>query len=362
MLRAAAVSLWQERDRRFFALFCFFLLLFGAKKCIMKGIVLRWRTHVMRAAPKTRIPQEGMVKTMRLGTSTNLYAYERGSDRELPFAEQVRACAAAGFTVLDLDLFESAHNHMMPDDLNCPEWEAKIDELGELAAQLGVSFSQAHAPFCSSLFLAGKQPDADYVAQFHELMRRAVLAAGKLGIRWVTVHPMTDTVNAEYDLDVNRRTNLDFYAPYVELADKAGTGIAVENMANFNPAVRRNYCASPEELIDLVDSFAAPNVGICWDFGHARMMMSNQPRQLRKLGARLKATHVQDNTGDRDSHLIPMVGGNVRWEEIMPVLREIGYTGDFMLEAHSYMRQVPRELWVPAGKLAYDFGMYLMNL
>ena len=46
----------------------------------------------------------------------------------------------------------------------------------------------------------------------------------------------------------------------------------------------------------------------------------------------------------------------------MPVLREIGYTGDFMLEAHSYMRQVPRELWVPAGKLAYDFGMYLMNL
>lgn len=300
---------------------------------------------------------------MRLGTSTNMFAYARGSKVERPYLEQMRSCVASGFKILDLDMYESAHNHMAPGDLTGGDWEFKIEELGNEAARLGAEFVQAHAPFCAGYLIAGHQPDDSYREMYGELMRRAIVAAGKLNIPWVTVHPMTDTVDAEYDVDVNRRVNLEFYLPYVELAAKVGTGLAFENMANFTPDIRRFYCASADELADLADSFGTPEtVGVCWDFGHAKMMMDNQPRQLRKLGKRLKATHVQDNMGDRDSHLIPMVGGNIRWEEIMPVLREIGYEGDFVLESHSYMQNVPDALRVSAGKLAYEFGMYLMKM
>ena len=118
----------------------------------------------------------------------------------------------------------------------------------------------------------------------------------------------------------------------------------------------------PEEQIALIDAFGDSSVGACWDFGHAKMMLADQPRQLRMLGKRLKATHVQDNNGKRDAHLIPFVGGNIEWEKIMPCLREIGYEGDFMLEAHHYTRQIPEPLWESAGNLAYEFGMYCMKM
>jgi sugar phosphate isomerase/epimerase len=71
---------------------------------------------------------------------------------------------------------------------------------------------------------------------------------------------------------------------------------------------------------------------------------------------------VQDNNGKSDAHLIPFVGGNIAWESIMPCLKEIGYGGDFMLEAHNYTKQLPQELWMSAGKLAYEFGTYCMEM
>lgn len=299
---------------------------------------------------------------MNLGTSINLFAYRRGERVPRSFVDQLRDTCRAGFRTLDIDFYEAAHHKMLRDDLNCDEWEAHIDAVGEEAAKLGAVFTQSHAPFNKNLFMYGKQPSEEYMAQYDVLMRRAIIASGRLGVKWVTVHPLNDTVHGEYDVEVNMATNLEYYKPYLELAKRCGVGLAIENMAKSDNAVRRVYCASPEELIDLIDAFGDPAVGACWDFGHAQMMLADQPRQLRRLGKRLKSTHVQDNTGKRDSHLIPFVGGNIRWEEIMPCLREIGYEGDFMLETHHFARHIPEELWESAGRLAYEFGMYCMEM
>ena len=188
------------------------------------------------------------------------------------------------------------------------------------AAKLGVSFTGARALQRQS-FIYGRQPDEDYFA-LAKMSRRCVIAAGRLGIKRITIHPLTDTVNTEYDNGIQKRTNIEFYSPMMELAKACGTGLAVENIAEVDlTRARRTYCANTDDLIDLVDTVRDPVLGVCWDFGHARMMFSDQPRQLRQIGRRLCATHVQDNTGRRDSHLIPFVGGNIRWEEIMPVLR-----------------------------------------
>ena len=71
---------------------------------------------------------------------------------------------------------------------------------------------------------------------------------------------------------------------------------------------------------------------------------------------------MHDNRGERDSHLIPFVGGNIKWEQIMPVLREIGYEGDFILETHSFMASVPDALRPSAGRLMREFGEYCLSL
>ena len=44
----------------------------------------------------------------------------------------------------------------------------------------------------------------------------------------------------------------------------------------------------------------------------------------------------------------------------MPVLK-IGYAGDFILECHSFMK-VPDTLRQSAARLAYNFGMYCMDI
>lgn len=299
---------------------------------------------------------------MKLGAMTNLYRARRGGLAGNSYIEQTRLTAAAGFTVLDLNVCDSVRAGKN-DDLAADDWEAKIEALGNEAAKLGVVFTQAHAPFNGDLFIYGKQPGEEYLARFREMSRRCVIAAGRLGIKRITIHPLSDTVNTEFDIEIEKKTNLEFYAPMMDLAKKCGTGLAFENMADFDRAkVRRAYCADTDDLIDIIDTVNDPVLGVCWDFGHARMMISDQPRQLRKLGHRLVATHVQDNTGKRDSHLIPFVGGDIKWESIMPCLKEIGYQGDFVLETHQFMNEIPDALRPAAAKLAFDFGMYCMEM
>lgn len=299
---------------------------------------------------------------MRLGTSINLYSKERGKTKILPYLEATKQCAEAGFKVLDLSMYASV-NPKSKDELAEPDWERRIGKLAEESAKLGLEFTQGHAPFNAKLFIYGQQPTEEYVENFKEMTRRSVIAAGMMGVKWLTVHPMTDNINSEFDNDVQKKTNYEFYAPYVELAKKHGVGISIENMAQFKIDLPRKYCCSAEELCDLCDYFADDSVGITWDFGHARKTYNNQSPALERVGKRLKATHVQDNYGkDTDSHLIPFVGGNINWEQIMPTLKKIGYEGDFIFETHHFMMHVPNELRCAAGTLAYDFGTYCLSL
>lgn len=300
---------------------------------------------------------------MRLGTSTNLFAQHRLNSEKPPYIEQLRFCREAGFKVLDLGLGTTTKKPKKQEDLKAPDWEARIDALANEAAKLGVDFTQAHSPICGDFFIKGAQPDAEFTEFYNEMMRRSIIACEKLGIKWMTVHPLSDNVHTEFELDVIKNTNIEFFSPWVDLAKKHHVGIAFENMPEKADSVQvRRYCSSADELIDLVDTFNDPAVGITWDFGHAKMMYNDQPRQLRKLGKRLKATHVQDTNASRDSHLIPFVGGSVAWEDIMPCLKEIGYEGDFVFECHRFMNEVPDALRMSAAKLAYDFGMYCMDL
>lgn len=299
---------------------------------------------------------------MELGIMSNVFRWKRLDNSNSPYIDQVRACVDAGFKVIDLNM-NFAARAKMNDDLAADDWEARIDALGSKAAKLGVRFSQGHAPFNGDLYIRGLRPDDDYIARFREMSLRSVRAAAMLGIKWVTIHPLTDTINTEYDNEIQKKTNIEFYAEMLDLARKVGTGLAFENMSELHrEKYTRAYCADTDDLIDLIDTINDPHVGICWDFGHAQTLVSDQPRQLRKLGSRLKATHVHDNRGERDSHLIPFVGGNIKWEKIMPALREMEYGGDFIFETHMFMKQIPDALRPAAGRLMHEFGMYCMKL
>lgn len=271
---------------------------------------------------------------MRLSTSTNIAAFAGDSGRN-SFAFCIPACAKAGYKVLDINLCEA----MNPTSrLRADDWEDYVLQIDRMGREWGVTFSQSHLPYYDIF-----GPDAAEKAPLmEELIRRCILASGMLGVKWAVTHPGT-VYAAGPDTNASREANLRYYAPHVALARRAGVGIALENDFEYRggPA-QRVYCAAIPELVDLCDGFFSDNVGVCYDFGHAHLTGGFHRQNLRLIGKRLRAVHVQDNHGERDEHLMPF-SGTIDWPDAMAGLKEIGYQGDLTYEIQNAGRYYPNE-------------------
>lgn len=289
-----------------------------------------------------------MAISMRLSTSTNVMHRIHGV-WAISMEDCLRRCAEAGFRVLDMNFCDISEGQ----PLTKPDWEDWVDRLSREAEKRGLEFSQSHAPFYNVCDDLAERRDFR-----EEMVRRAIVASGRLGVKWVTMHAGTVSPDS-YSPRRSREKNLAYFEPHLALAKQCGVGIAIENMADFKEHERR-YTAAVEELIDLVDSFQDDSVGICWDFGHANLTRVDQAAALRQIGKRLKATHVADNHGKTDEHLAPFYG-DIRWEPLMDVLREIGYQGDFTYEIHKFVQNVPDPF--RDAQLAYlvQLGNWLVN-
>ena len=179
------------------------------------------------------------------------------------------------------------------------------------------------------------------------------------------------------------KKNIEFYKPLLEIAEEYHTGIVIENLfdtyhyplgvsgsseksdrrANNHMIAQRRFGTNPEELLELVDELSTDfnNVGICWDFGHANEAGLNQTECLQLLGKRIKALHVNDNFAVFDEHLTPFCG-SIRWEEIMPQLRKIGYDGCFTYENMKFFSRLPEELVEAALSYSLKVAEYLVSL
>ncbi len=297
---------------------------------------------------------------MRLAASTCTFPSRRNGAGGTPLVDAIRMLAESGFKVCDLNFCSQSNpkSNLLGDS-----WEKYVNDLGEAGAKYGIEFSQSHAPFDSNSFrLDYPQKDEDR-ERFFKSVQRAVMASGMLGVKWVTTHAQTAVLENELSFADNMRMNHEFYSPIIETAKKFNTGIAIENMAEFHPEkTKMRFTAVVEEQIALIDSFNDPSVGACWDFGHAHLVYKDQSVPLGKLGKRLRATHVQENDGLNDDHYIPFIRGNTQWEVLMPLLKEIGYEGDFTYEIHGFFHGIPDEMRIRAGVFAREVGEYLISL
>lgn len=260
--------------------------------------------------------------------------HDRGME---PYFAELDNFKALGFSVVDC-VFSDGDVPGSP--LLREDWRDWAEQLAEGSRKRGIRHLQCHAPYYNFTPVAGgKRPATEM------LIRRSIEAAGILGAKWIVMHPATDYSTG--DMERSFQANLRYYAPYVELGERHGVGIAIENMADLfakkdfpGTGCDRCYGALPEELCALADALASPYAGICWDFGHANLMAHDQPACLRAMGSRVKATHVHDNFGMWDEHLAPFFG-TVAWGPAMAALGEIGYDGALYLE----LNRVP--LWLP---------------
>ena len=287
---------------------------------------------------------------MRLATSTNLHDFVGG--KYISYEESIKHLANIGFNVIDINFCHAIQKDNM---LQQDDWEARVEQLAEYAQELGVTFNQSHMPFYNML-----DPNFAKKELFDEMIRRSIIASGKLGVPWIASHCGTNQ-SAGNIVAASHEGTKRFYQPFIELAQQHNTGLLFENMANFGH--RKVFSADVDELVNLVDDFARDhdNVGILWDFGHANIAKADQVASLEFIGERLKGVHVQDSYAVVDDHLAPYLG-TIDWAAIMPTFKRIGYQGDFTYEIHNFTRRLPAELRESACRYALDLGNYLLTL
>lgn len=107
------------------------------------------------------------------------------------------------------------------------------------------------------------------------------------------------------------------------VAQQYGVRLAIE--------VIPNALSTPAALVDLIESdIDAADLGICMDVGHARLM-GDVVDAIETCSGHLFTTHLHDNRGRNDDHLVPGKGV-IDWDATLLALQKIGYDGAWMFE------------------------------
>lgn len=239
--------------------------------------------------------------------------YEGGERTDLACA---RLCRQGGFSYIDCS----------PGCIEEEDWQSRAATLAEGLHKEGITVIQSHAPFNRYR----REPED----VFREKLRRAFHTAAILGARHIVIHADEYVCPpGEYDSEAACRYAYEFFAPFVELAQNLGIGVAVENLFEDRPGQGRSRCTSTvEEIRRILELFHTPTVGCCWDFGHAATAFGGgMLTELEKIAPAVTCTHVHDNYLNGDLHL-PLFLGKTDWRPQIGCLRSVGYPGFFTYE------------------------------
>lgn len=292
---------------------------------------------------------------MRLSTSTNLLSSDKGKSRSFSFEDSIRGCAEAGYRYLDANLCMLCREGQ---PLTGVRWKEKIESARQLADSFEVRFTQAHAyfPIGKKFDAQGSRTDGDYG---EELMRRCVLSAQLLGVKWMIVHPLSVESESGYSYLKSYIYNREYLNRWADYFADHQVNMAIENMSLFKG--RMHYCCTAEELLELVDVIDNSHVGICVDTGHAHLARLRVPELLRAVAGKLHATHIADNHQNEDEHIAPF-SGTIDWTAVVRTLKDIGYQDDFSFEIQNFTACCPKEIQQELVNFSYRLGCRLLEL
>lgn len=192
------------------------------------------------------------------------------------------------------------------------------DHIKELAAWFkgeGVEFHSMHSPiYMSNNFKSGSpalnivDPDKPRRIEAMDEIKRAVEVAELMPFRFLVQHiGKTD----EYDDPRKFEWAMSGIEHLRAFCRQLGVTLLVENTPND--------LATPEKLKELLKALHYPDLGVCFDTGHAHMT-SSVHQAFGVLEPHIRSTHVHDNKADRDAHLWPG-DGTIDWNETMQALR-----------------------------------------
>ncbi len=254
-----------------------------------------------------------MTSENRISTSTNLLCFKRdGGKRKM--IESIPLLAKAGYASIDLNFCELMNPHSDID-------EDYILTLERMKKEYGLNYNQCHVPYSPDYLGLSEMQQKE----MDKLIIRAFGYAHQLGVDTVVIHPIRGSIEANI---AYFKRMLESFPPNMRLA--------VENMESAEEI------SLPEELLKVVKAFEG-RLWICLDTGHAHMRGLDIPAAIHKFGKYLAATHIADNHGNADEHLMPFFG-TIKWEEVMKAFSAIGYKDYFTFEIMFFFKYLPEEL------------------
>jgi len=245
----------------------------------------------------------------------------------------VELVAKAGFDAWDFSLFSMCSydwktrcvrpsEHVLA-GRNAINFAKKLKKIG---LDNGATCNQSHAPFPTSC------------EGVRSKLQLAIECTAEAGGKICVIHP-------DNEKDVQK--NADTYLELLPFAKSCGVKIATENMWGWDNAkdcAEPAICSSPQSFLELLNAVNDDYFVACLDVGHAEMrgLNTSSKEMIRALSGKLQALHLHDNDLWHDSHQIPFSMG-IDFEGIVKALKEIGYCGDFTLEADAYLSRYDEE-------------------
>ena len=221
-----------------------------------------------------------------------------------------------------------------------------VKEIGSWFKSEGVQFHSMHSPiYMSNDFRSGGQPlnivDSDKRNRIDAMdeIKRAIEVAEYAPFRFLVQH-----VGRSDESDDPRKFEdaLSSIEHLRAFARQLGVSLLVENIPND--------LSTPERLQELLKALHYPDLGICFDTGHAHLM-SSVHQAFGVLQDRILSTHVHDNQRDRDSHLWPGAG-TIDWNQTMQSLQSAPHAPALLMEIEGEEgTDVPRRMSESYSKL-----------
>ncbi|MHC5056992.1 MAG: sugar phosphate isomerase/epimerase family protein [Planctomycetota bacterium] len=220
-------------------------------------------------------------------------------------------------------------------------------EFRRFASDEGMSFPQGHLWLVCDIAPSGGEAEQDGTV---DRLREWLDLFMAVGVEAAVLHPGGW---APAKGEEGRAKVLDARARALRALTEHASGaltIALENCGD-----------TAADLMSTIDHAGCGGLGICLDTGHAHLAKLDQAEFIARAGERLVATHLADNDGSGDQHLMPYGRGTVAWEDVMRALGGWGYAGLLNLEIPGE-RRCPIE--VRLAKLDYLKGTmeYLIDI
>ena len=256
-----------------------------------------------------------MLTTRHYGVSTHVVHGQRLG------REHLREIAAHGFEAVELFATRTHFDYHNP---------ATIADLGGWLAESGLVLHAVHAPVVESV-VGRRWGPAINIATADPAARAAALRETELALqiarriptRFFVLHLGLPTSQHPAPDDNSRHAALKSIAALQAPAASLGVRLAVE--------VIPNSLSQAASLVHAIEhDLELPDVGICLDFGHAHLG-GDLLDAIEVISGHLATTHVHDNRGRNDDHLVPFEG-TIEWDGALLALQKVGYDGMLMFE------------------------------